>query len=330
VYPGVTARKSLNLLPFGQRFRMADRVNGLLGRLVVSASARRLPAPRVVWLYDPRAAWAIGAGGTALAVYDCVDDYAQQVGHVRGRDLVADADTRAAARSDLVFATTRALRERHLRSNPNTHHVGNVGDFEHFRAAADPTTTREDLTALPRPVLGFAGNFLSGKVDPTVVETLADAYPTGTLLLAGPADERLAGALASLATRANVRWLGQIAYDELPSVVAAFDVGLIPYETNAYTRNVFPLKLYEYLAAGKPVVATGLPELSGMEPDVVVVDGADELTVAVDAALAASASEDVERRQALARENTWETRTSRLLELTASHLASSAAQPGSA
>ena len=63
-----------------------------------------------------------------------------------------------------------------------------------------------------------------------------------------------------------MRWLGPKPYDELPRYVAAFDVGIIPYAANSYTPSCFPLKLYEYLAAGKPVVASGLPALAGMEP----------------------------------------------------------------
>ena len=312
-------RKALNLLPWGQRYGVCDRANGAFNRSVVGRAAQRLQAPRVAWLYDPRATWAIGGVGDAISVYDCVDDYAQQTSNDRSRRLVADADGRAAAGVDLVFTTTRALRKRHLATNHETHLVGNVGDFAHFAAAADPSSARPDLRELPRPVLGFAGNILPGKLDPRLLETLADHFSQGTVVLAGPVDAGLADAVARLEARPNVTSLGPVPYDELPRVVASFDVGLIPYETNDYTRNVFPLKLFEYLAAGKPVVATGLPELEGMEPDVVVASE-DELVASTTAALALVAPADVERRQALAARNTWETRTERLLELTARKL----------
>jgi glycosyltransferase involved in cell wall biosynthesis len=109
-------------------------------------------------------------------------------------------------------------------------------------------------------------------------------------------------------------------YADLPRYVAAFDVGICPYAANAYTRNVFPLKVYEYLAAGKPVVATGTPSLAGLEPDVLVAQTGASLVGAVETALGASTAADRERRMALAARNTWEDRTERLLGLVADEL----------
>ncbi len=321
--PGVTVRATPNVLPWGQRYAFSNRVNGWLGRRVVRHAARRLATPRATWLYDPRATWAVGAVGDEFGVYDCVDDYAEQASGARNRALVAAADRRAAAVARLVFTTTSALQARHAQSNPRTHLVRNVGDFAHFSAAAQRSIVRPDLRELPRPVLGFAGNIVSAKLDLELVAALADRDLTRTVLLAGPAEPVLASAMDALTRRPNVVWTGRIPYESLPDVVAAFDVGLIPYASNDYTRNVSPLKLFEYLAAGKPVVATGLPELAmlGLEPDVVHAAGVDEVEAGITAVLARSAPADLERRQAIAAANTWETRTERLLALTAAELA---------
>lgn len=318
----VTVRKAVNVLPWGQRFAVCDRINGAVNAGVLRRATSSLPRTRVVWLYDPRATWATRAAPDALAVYDCVDDYAEQVSGGRNRGLMARADRRAATAARLVFTTTRALRDRHLATNPNTHLVGNVGEFSHFAPAADRSLARSDLQQLPRPVLGFVGNIVPGKVDLDLMGQVADLDPTRALVVAGPVDPAFGRAFDELAARPNVHALGPIPYATLPSVVASFDVGLIPYASNAYTRNVFPLKLFEYLAAGKPVVATGLPELEGLEPDVVVVNDARAVDAAVRGVLATLVSEaDVRRRQAIAAENTWETRTDRLVELVSAELA---------
>jgi len=95
-----------------------------------------LPQPLVLWLYDPCLAPAVGRCGEAFAVYDCVDDYAEQASGARNRALVAAADRRAATDARLVFTTTSALQRRHVLNNPRTHLVRNVGDFAHFSPAA--------------------------------------------------------------------------------------------------------------------------------------------------------------------------------------------------
>ena len=323
VQPGLVVRKATNVMPWGQRVRASNSVNGWASRLALRRVARSLPEPRVTWLYDPRATWAIGAFGDVFGVYDCVDDYAEQVPVGRARERVAAADRRAARDARLVFTTTAALFRRHVETNPKTFHVGNAADFSHFARAADRSIAREQLARLPRPVLGFAGNFTSRKVDVTLLAQLADDDRGRSILLAGPVEDSLAAAFESLTRRPNVTWLGLVPYEELPTVVSAFDVGLIPYVENDYTHNVFPLKLFEYLAAGKPIVATGLPELAGMEPDVVLAHDLEEIEEAVAQVLELGSQSDVERRQALAAKNTWEARTERLLSLVSAEISAS-------
>ena len=114
--PGIRIGKLLNVVPLAQRFRLANRVNWAAGGFLLRRAARRLPDPVVLWIYDPRGADAIGSFGERFAVYDCVDDYAQQAGgSARSRTLVAALDAEAAARARLVFATTPGLLEPHTR-----------------------------------------------------------------------------------------------------------------------------------------------------------------------------------------------------------------------
>lgn len=321
VAPRVRVRRAVNLLPWRTKYRAAASVNCRLTAIVLRRLARRLPQPVVLWVYDPAAAWLIGSCGESLAVYDCVDDYVEQAVDGRRRRLAAAGDEHAARRSALVFATTRSLYERKRRINPATYHVPNAGDAQRFRAAADRGAAAPEVADLPRPVLGFAGNLTSVKVDFSLLEEAARARPAWTFLLIGPGRRDCARELERLAGLPNVRWLGPKAHGELPRYVAAFDVALIPYRETAYTRSCFPLKLYEYLAAGKPVVATGLPELRGLEPDVVVAPSEGGAFIgAVEAALGRTSADDRARRAALAEANTWEARAARLLDFVSSRL----------
>jgi glycosyltransferase involved in cell wall biosynthesis len=317
----VERRKALNLIPWGQKFSVARAVNARCTEWLVRRAARRLPGPCVVWVYDPAAV--PGRGTTLPCVYDCVDDYAEQVGpDARRRALVAAADATAAERAALVFATARPLYVRHAERNPKTHLVPNVADYGHFATAADPSTATPALRRLQRPIFGFAGSITADKVDFDLLDHIAAACPDATLLLVGPVAANADARVFSLQARPNVVWAGPCTYEKLPSYVAAFDVALIPYAATPYTRSCFPLKVYEYLAAGKPVVATGLPELQGMEPDVALAGGAADVAAELNRALAQRSEADVARRQSVARAHTWDTRTGRLLELVERELGS--------
>lgn len=310
---GVAVEKALTIVPWGQKFQLANRINSRLTGLRIRRAARRLEGQRVLWLYDPTAFELVGHLGEDLTVYDVVDDYAEQVGpDTRRRRFVAEADEEAASRSHVVFATTSGLYERQLARNPETHLVRNGADFAHF---SNLNGTASEVRALPGPIVGFAGNLTSEKVDFDLLDAIARARPGWSFVLVGPAAEDARSGLEPLAKLPNVHVLGFRPYDDLPSFVGGFSVGLIPYRATDYTRNCSPLKVFEYLAAGKPVVASGVPELEGMEPDVVLADGVDEFVAAVEAALADDSPDAVARRQRLAEENTWEGRTERLLEL---------------
>jgi glycosyltransferase involved in cell wall biosynthesis len=322
---GIQVRSARNVLPWGKRSRLASNVNFALTARMLRRATRELPRPVVLWLYDPCGASMVGSIGENLAVYDCVDDYAEQYArHSRGKQLVAEADREAGQKCRLVFATTEGLAARHRQTNAHTHLVPNAGDFDHFSPAAKRSLVASELRSLRPPVIGFAGNLTAGKVDFSLLRSVASQRHEWTLLLIGPVRAGAERELATLKEFPNVTWIGWKPYAELPQHVAAFDVGLCPYVGSAYTQNVFPLKVYEYLAAGKPVVATGTPSLTGMEPDVVLVDGAPSVLAAIEVALESSSDVDRARRMALAARNTWETRTERLLALISAELESAA------
>lgn len=318
-HEAITVEKAVTLVPWGQKFPLANRINSRLTGARIRRAARGLDGPKILWLYDPTAFELVGRVGEDMTVYDVVDDYAEQVGpDARRRRFVAAADEAAASRSQVVFATTNGLYERQVARNPETHLVRNGADFAHF---SHTNGTAPEVGALAGPVIGFAGNLTAEKVDLDLLEAAARLRPEWSFVLVGPPAENARAGLRRLEGLGNVHVLGFRPYDELPAYVSGFSVGVIPYRSTAYTRNCSPLKVFEYLAAGKAVVASGVPELGGMEPDVALADGAEAFVAAVESALAADSSDAVERRRQLAEKNTWDARTERLLGLVGGRLA---------
>jgi glycosyltransferase involved in cell wall biosynthesis len=226
---------------------------------------------------------------------------------------MAHFDAQAAREADIVFATTASLRDRHIRNNAQTRLVPNVADYDHFASGLFAQVPNA-LSALRRPIIGFAGNIVASKVDLAGLDRLSDTRPDWSWVLIGPVEKAMEARLAALASKPQIHYLGLVDYGSLPSYVAQFDVGLIPYHANSYTASVFPLKYYEYLAAGIPIVASGLVGLPHDRPDVHVLPTLDvAATAAIAEALKVSSPDDVERRQGYAFTHTWAHRAETVL-----------------
>ena len=218
-----------------------------------------------------------------LVVYHCVDDIAAQEG-IDAASFRA-AEERFARRADLVHRERAGARRAHARRSPTTcSYAPNVADTELLRRPrSSPGPVDPALAALPEPRIVFVGR---------------DRREQARLRAARRARRARAGldrsrssARSGWATRTptsprsrrepNVHLLGPRAHAELPAVLRGADVGLIPYAVSELTASIFPMKVYEYLAAGLPVVATRLPALEGVD-DVALVDGADEAVAAIE------------------------------------------------
>jgi glycosyltransferase involved in cell wall biosynthesis len=198
----------------------------------------------------------------AALIYHCVDN----IGAVPGVDGAAfdRAERELLASADWTFTTSPALRDRCAAIAPGrTDYFGNVADIEHFATARQAGSIPEDLAAIPRPRLAYVGVLSDFKIDFELLEHAVARRPDWHVVLIG--DERegqSSAALARLKSRSNVHCLGWKPYAQLPSYLRGIDVALLPQRLNAYTRAMFPMKYFEYLAAGRPVVATPLPALA--------------------------------------------------------------------
>jgi glycosyltransferase involved in cell wall biosynthesis len=283
------------------------RANSAILRILVRRAMRRAGLERpILWAYNPHAHALAGHLEETLVVYHCVDDIAAQEGI--DAESFGEAEAALARRADLVIVSAPPLVE-HVRSRGarNVALLPNVADVDHFRGARDLEDPPE-LAAIPHPRLVFAGAVAAKKLDLDLLVELARRRPDWSLVIVGPAGEGdPRGDLAALAESANIHLVGAKPFAELPAWLGAGDVGLIPYAANPYTAAVFPMKVYEYLAAGLPVVSTPLPALRGVDGIAFARTG-EEFAQAVEDALRAESPERRGERVALAEAHSWERR----------------------
>ncbi|MCB9153248.1 MAG: glycosyltransferase [Caldilineae bacterium] len=270
----------------------------------------------LLWLFRPGMSHFIDEFDPQLVVYHVVDEYSAYPGlSEKQREMQRDLDQRLTARADLVFCTARSLVEERRELNPNTHYMPNAVDIRAFQRALTAATA-SPLAALPRPILGVVGG-INAKLDLALLAAVAGRRPNWTIALVGPVSYGVSDDdLAALRRLPNAHFIGPVEHDQVPGVIAACDVCLIPYRLNEQTRHVNPLKVYEYLAGGKPVVATPLPELVQFGNTVRLASDAAGFVAAVEASLPEAADPLAQAtRRALAAANTWDLRVARMIEL---------------
>jgi glycosyltransferase involved in cell wall biosynthesis len=294
------------VLPF-HRSAIARKLNERLLPALVRRAVRRLGLEHpILWAYVPQAEVLIGALEPSLVIYHCVDDIAAQ-DRIDTQSFRA-AETRFAARADLVLASAPALAKRLRTISSNVLDAPNVADTELFSRALEPGPLDPGMAALPTPRIVFTGAIVAVKLDLPLLASLARLRPSWSFALVGPIGPGEPDAdISAIIGEPNIHLLGPRSYGELPDVLRAADAGLIPYARNPLTESIFPMKVYEYLAAGLPVVATELPALAEVT-EVATAPDAEGIAELLERALA---EQDPERRAArsqAAASHSWERR----------------------
>jgi glycosyltransferase involved in cell wall biosynthesis len=298
-----------------QRFAAVRVLNRWSLRLGLALWSRWLGLRRdLLWTYNPMTTQLFPTTGFATVVYHCVDDIGAQRG-MPTREIDA-AEAELLARADHCFVTAEDLLETRRAQCASIHYFPNVADFEHFSLAlARETAVPADLEALPRPRVGFVGAITDQKLDLHLLKALALAHPEYSIVLIGKVGEGDPWTdVEPLRGLPNVHLLGPKPYGLLPSYLKGFDVALLPSVMNRYTRGMFPMKFFEYLAAGCPVVGTQLPALREFRHVAELAGTPAEFVAAVERA-ARGEGPPLAQRLAVAREHTYERRTTRMMQL---------------
>lgn len=219
-----------------------------------------------------------------LSIYDCIDNYGALARDERHRRLVEAYERDTCAASNIVFACSELLASTRRTYNPNTFEVNCAADPEFFLRATHPETiVPPDIAALPKPVLGYMGGVDPYKINTELVCEIATARPNWTIVFVGFV--WFGFNQSALSTIPNIKFLGSKPYDAFPGYLKGMDVCLAPFNDNDITRFGDALKIYEYLAAGRPVVSTTNPAALRMKEVVRIANNRDGFLQAIEAAL---------------------------------------------
>ncbi len=320
--PNLWVYRSPNRYPISGKAPLSHITFALRKRRLRRILAQLKMTDPILWVFRYDLGEMIGHLDEKLVIYHAVDEYAayalpnQQDAEARRRSI-QQMEQAIMRRADLVFVTAATLLESKRPYNENIFHIPNGVDYEHF--ATPPGRLPADVDAIPGPRIGYAGA-INEKLDLALLAAIARHRPDWQLILVGPPLFKDPDALKPLQALPNIHLLGRKAVDDLPAYMHACDVCLLPYAHSRWTENINPLKLYEYLATGRPVVATGIPAVQDFREVVRIADNETAFIRAIQQALDEDAPAAAARRQAVARQNTWEHRVETLSAIIQSHL----------
>ncbi|WP_316844655.1 glycosyltransferase [Pedobacter psychrodurus] len=305
---------SINFLPEGRIYRrlllwnerrISDRINRIMAERGISdfifINSFNFHYPGVSAML-PRA---------ALKVYHCVDpiitDYDQRHGFL-SEDLLIN-------NSDLVICTSKALYREKMKKKTHTFFIPNAADLTVSSRALDPGLLPHPFVSdIPRPVIGYLGA-IERRIDFDMLIQVAIGNPDKSFVLVGPtAKEFVPSEFEDLN---NVYFRESVPYDQMPAVVKGFDIAMVPFKKDEVSATIFPLKLFEYLGTGRPVISTdfNMDLLEFTFDSVRYCHNAGDFSDAISFYLKNDSQEAKANRLSIAADNTWSRRLSEMSSL---------------
>ncbi|MBF0287878.1 MAG: glycosyltransferase [SAR324 cluster bacterium] len=304
------------VLPF-HRFSVVRQLNWMILSAFIRFFCRKLQFKSpILWTYNPTVSALTERINFSKQIYHCVDELREAPG--MPVELLESHEKNFCEKSDLIFTTSQNLYLRRKQWNPNTYYLPNPCDFDHFNQTTREIAIAPALENIPMPRLGFVGALSHYKVSTDLLKKIAERHPEWQLVLLGQIGEGEPGAsFDEIISLENVHFLGPQPYKELPHYLKGCQVAMLPCPINGYTQSMFPLKFFEYMAAGLPVVTTALSALEDYKHICYWCSTDDEFIQSI--ALALEQDDDllqrIDKGIELARKNTWETRVESMLTI---------------
>ncbi|MEM8859478.1 MAG: glycosyltransferase [Chloroflexota bacterium] len=238
-------------------------------------------------------------------VYDESPDFAH---NKRIQAQLRAADDLTCKKADVVMATSKSQLDRRLHLNDNVVFMPNGVDFAMFNSPFEKgVEVPADIIDLPKPIIGFSG-WMGYQIDVPLLLHTSKQFPEASIVLLGPNTIPNSPELDDLMQMPNVHFLGKKDPNELASYFQVFDAAIIPYILKGHVRYIYPLKLHEYLATGRAVVSTDLPNLYPHEDILRIAKTRDEFVEHIRAAFNDQSPEMVRARIDEAKKYSWDDR----------------------
>ncbi len=308
VQDNITVYSMPPVIPFFNKMRFINKINQFFASIYVKSRMKKhnFGKDSVLWCYSPASCDIVKHLSCDKLVYDCVDRHSAYKGMINV-EVVDGQEKDLATGADMVFCTAVGLEETLKTYNDKVHMIPNGAAYELFsKAHFEKFDIPQELVGVQKPIYGFVG-MLQECIDYDLIEMLAKTKPDSTIIFIG---RTLPGVdVDYLKKYPNIIFKGLIPQKELPAYIASFDVCLNVFRKGSLSRDVSPLKFYEYLSTGKPVVSTREPlQVADFADCIYISDNTEGFLENCEKALMEKTDEFVKKRMLYGKECSWDAR----------------------
>lgn len=260
----------------------------------------------IVWSYDQINPETLKNIGQKMTVFDMVDKWSEHPSFIKYRQQLTHNYSVISNKADYVFTVSEKLRDFFL-PKKNVSWIPNGVDLDLF--SSNQNFIPKDIKDIPWPIIGYVGT-IEDRVDFDLINYLAKNNPEKSFVFIGPVWNTRP--IRKLNLFSNVYFLGRKSYEKIPSYLNVFDVGIIPHKINQFTRSMNPMKMFDYLAAGKPVITTdGMDMFNDL---IYTVKNKEQFNYCIDDALRSNDLELSQKRRNAVKSCSWESRVKEMLQ----------------
>lgn len=307
-------------LPYNHRFPNFDAIiKSIRDAMIRKARIKYGFEEPILLIWHPSYNKEIGKHNEKFVIYYKYDNYAGYYSDISAKKSnYASPEPEMLERADIIFVTSQGLYELHNDYQSKMHLLPNGVDYDFFSTIAfNNQPLPNDLRSIPSPRIGYIG-VINEKVDFKLLIAICRSHRDWSVVLVGPEKTRLPefkNNLAELQKEPNCYFLGQKNIQQVPHYIKGMDVCMMCYLVNDWTYYGYPLKMHEYLACGKPSIASDLPAIREFRNVVQIAEGPDEWIAAIQAALEGNGPGSKKERLDVAANNSWEVRVEHFLEI---------------
>ncbi|MEL6863634.1 MAG: glycosyltransferase [Bacteroidota bacterium] len=306
----------VNWLPDGAFYDWMARYNYRLTDQCIQQTIKKYQIKDFIYIncFDPYVTYRLpSALRPLLTIYQSVDDISQSDYTVKHGPRL---EIKAIQAADITLVTSTELHRLQSAYSSQVHILNNAADTRIFRRALEEEFPRpKELQKIKGPIIGYMGNLDNMRVNYDLLKQVAETHQDKTLVLIGPINNNQYLELG-LDKMPNVIFTGGKPIEELPRYLKYFDCALIPFHCNTLTRSIYPLKINEYLAAGKAVVSTNFSEdISGFKEHIFLAANESDFVARIDQAIAHNTETIISERLAVAQSNTWAARVAQFWQI---------------